>query len=1055
MKRPVFIRRAFMFLFVTSAALSQNNDISAPKRSLITQAVDNAHRTTLAGNTRSAAKTAIDEGMVPDSLQLEHLLLQLKRPAELTKALGQFVSDVQNPASPKYHQWLTAADFGTKFGLAQSDVDAVTDWLQAQGFVVNQVYANKVTVDFSGTAGQVRQAFKTEIHYLENDGEQHIANTSDPQIPSALAPAVEGIVSLHNFMPHAMRKDRAQYTVGSGTENVVPGDLATIYNLNPLFAQGITGQGQTIVVIEDTNVYNANDWTTFRNTFGLSSYSSGSFSQTHPGNCTNPGVVAGNDAEATLDAEWASAAAPGAAIQLASCSDTITTFGGLIALQNLLNASSTPPALVSISYGECEAENGASANATYAATYEQAVAEGVSVFVSSGDSGAASCDAGGTYATHGIGVSAFASTPYNVAVGGTDFGDTYTGTASNYWNSTNTSTFESAKSYIPEIPWDDSCASSIIAGYLGYSTSWGASGFCNSSTGKANFINLAAGSGGPSGCATGSPSSAGVVSGSCAGYAKPSWQSGIFGNPGDGVRDIPDVSLFAANGVWGHYYIFCWTDTANGGASCSGAPSTWSGAGGTSFASPIMAGIQALVNQKTSTRWGNPNPYYYALAASEYGSAGNSSCLSSSSPSSACTFYDVTQGDMDVVCGGSIDCYGSSGKRPNLIYGVLSTSSTSLSAAYPSGNGWDFATGLGSVNATNLVNNWNGGSSGGGSGGSSSAATYSGLDTATQGTWTGVYGADGYLIANDAMTVPSYASVSLGGDATYTWVAPTTDPRALQTYSGSSTRLASTYFASGSFNISIDITDGSTRRVALYLLDWDSSVRAETITIKDAASGTTLSTQSFSGFNGGEYAVWNIKGNVVIQVTCTGGANAVVSGVFFGAGAAATPPSSSATYSGLDTTTQGAWTGKYGSNGEIIANTINSAASFASISLTGDSPYTWIQPTSDPRALQSASGSTSGVASCYFAPGSYFDVNLNLTDGNTHRIALYLLDWDSTVRGETITIMDAATNTVLSTQPFSGFHNGEYAIWNVKGRVVIQVTLNSGANAVVSGIFID
>jgi hypothetical protein len=277
----------------------------------------------------------------------------------------------------------------------------------------------------------------------------------------------------------------------------------------------------------------------------------------------------------------------------------------------------------------------------------------------------------------------------------------------------------------------------------------------------------------------------------------------------------------------------------------------------------------------------------------------------------------------------------------------------------------------------------------------------------------------------------------------------------LQTFSGSTTRLASTYFAWNSFNISVDITDGSTRRVALYLLDWDSTVRTETITIKDAASGTTLSTQSFSGFYSGEYAVWNIKGNVVIQVACTGGANAVVSGIFFGAGAAATPPSSTAVYSGLDTTTQGAWTGKYGSNGEIITNDINTAAAFASISLTGDSPYTWAQSTSDPRALQSSSGSSTGIASCYFSPGSYFDVSLNLTDGNTHRIALYLLDWDSTVRGETITIMDAATNTVLSSQTFSGFHNGEYAIWNVKGNVVIQVLLNSGANAVVSGIFID
>ena len=292
---------------------------------------------------------------------------------------------------------------------------------------------------------------------------------------------------------------------------MVPGDLATIYNLNPLFAKGITGKGQTIVVIEDTNVYSTSDWTTFRSTFGLSGYTSGSFTQVHPDNCSNPGVVAGNDAEAILDAEWSSAAAPNAAIELASCSDTTTTFGGLIALQNLLNTG-TPPSLVSISYGECEADNGAAANATYLSAYRQAATEGVSVFAAAGDEGAASCDAGTSYATHGVSVSALASTPYNVAVGGTDFGDSYAGTNSTYWNATNTSTFESAKSYIPEIPWNDSCAGTLLTSYLGYSQSWGPSGFCNSFYAYLlSALEVAGGSGGPSACATGSPSVSGVV----------------------------------------------------------------------------------------------------------------------------------------------------------------------------------------------------------------------------------------------------------------------------------------------------------------------------------------------------------------------------------------------------------------------------------------------------------------------------------------------------------------------------------------------------------------
>jgi subtilase family serine protease len=169
------------------------------------------------------------------------------------------------------------------------------------------------------------------------------------------------------------------------------------------------------------------------------------------------------------------------------------------------------------------------------------------------------------------------------------------------------------------------------------------------------------------------------------------------------VRDIPDVSLFAANGVWGHYYVYCFTDKASGGASCSGAPSTWAGAGGTSFAAPIMAGIQSLVNQKHGGKQGNPNPTYYKLAAAEYGTGGSSTCNSTkgNAAGSGCNFYDVTEGDMDVNCTGTHSCY-----KPSGTYGVLSTSTTAYSPAYGTKTGWDFATGIGTVNATNLVNNW-------------------------------------------------------------------------------------------------------------------------------------------------------------------------------------------------------------------------------------------------------------------------------------------------------------------------------------------------------------
>ncbi len=687
----------------------------------MTEKVDDAKLVNLPGNVRSAAlDPANDRGAVEDTLPLDHMLLQLKRSDAAEAALTAYLATLNDANSPNYHKWLTAETLGQQYGPAASDLAAVTSWLASHGLTVNQVYANGMVIDFSGTARQVNAAFHANLHRLLVKGEAHFANTQDPEIPAALVGVVAGVTSLNDFRPHPMHKElntnrsnvhaSAQSTAspnytfnsdGNTLEAVVPADLATIYSLNKLFNAGYSGQGQTIVVIEDTNVFSTTDWTTFRSTFGLSSYKSGSFTQVHPGtNCTNPGVTS-DDREAILDAEWASAAAPSAAIVLASCANTNTTFGGLIALDNLLSESN-PPKIVSISYGDSESENGASANFSYSTAYQTAVAEGVSVFVASGDEGAASSDAGNTVATQGITVSGFASTPYNVAVGGTDFGDTVTGTTANYWNSANSKTFGSALSYLPEIPWNDSCASSLLAGFLGYSQTYGTNGFCNSTTGQ-TFLTTAAGSGGPSGCATGVPSVAGEVSGTCKGYAKPSWQK-LVGVPQDGVRDLPDVSLFAANGLWGHYYVYCNTDTNNGGASCSGAPSTWSGGGGTSFASPIMAGIQSMVNQYTKSSWGNPNPTYYGLARLEYGSSGSTTCNSSngSGVGGNCYFYDVTSGDNDLVCTGTVNCYDPSGT-----FGVLSTSSKSYLPAYGTTTGWDFATGIGSLNATNLALYWN------------------------------------------------------------------------------------------------------------------------------------------------------------------------------------------------------------------------------------------------------------------------------------------------------------------------------------------------------------
>ncbi len=670
-------------------------------RALITEEVNDSKLIMLAGNTRPEATAANDRGLVADDFPLEHMLLQLRRAPEQEQALDKYIAELEDPKSPNYHHWLTAQEMRQRYGLAAQDLDTITDWLKSHGFTINWVYANGMVIDFSGNAGEVHEAFHTEIHHLDVNGTVHFANMSDPQIPAALAPAVVGVVSLNDFKPRSQAEINPNYTFGcmnapfSSTCNLVaPADLATIYNLNPLFSGSVSGQGQTIVVIEESDVYALSDWSTFRSTFGLSSFTGGSVSQIHPGNCTDPGVT-GAEGEAIVDAEWASAAAPSAAIEIASCANT-TTPGELLALENLLNTEgAATPAIVSNSYGGAEALNGATFNASINSLYQTAeVMDGVSTFVAAGDSSAAYADQGfDSEASRGIAVNSSASTPYDVAVGGTDFGDTFAGTNSTFWSATNGPTDGSALSYIPEIPWNATCGSALIASFLGFSTSYGMTGLCNSADATNDkLLDLHGGGGGPSGCATGAPSTPGVVSGTCKGYPKPMWQS-VLGNPADGVRDVPDVSLFASGGPWGHAYLFYDSDPADsGGGLLSGF--------GTSIAAPIMAGIQALANQHSGSRQGNPNPTYYSLAAAEYGKSGSSSCNSSkgNAVGSSCIFYDVTQGDMDVPCTGTNNCYDPSGT-----FGVLSTSNGSFQPAYPATVGWDFATGLGSVNATNLV----------------------------------------------------------------------------------------------------------------------------------------------------------------------------------------------------------------------------------------------------------------------------------------------------------------------------------------------------------------
>ena len=1093
-----------------------------PSRAQITENVDDRVRVTLKNSTRPQARPENDRGKVDDSDRMEHLLLQLRRPPEQEQALQQYLDQQGNQQSPSFHRWTTPQQLGESFGVATQDLDKITDWLQAHGFEVNLVYPNRMIIDFSGTAGQVLEAFDTEIHNLDIHGEKHIANMSDPQIPAAFEPVVVGIVSLNDFRPkglHVMRKAGTNYTFPAlfgDTYAVVPSDLATIYNLNPLFAAGYSGQGQTIAVIEDTDPFSVADWSTFRSALGLSGYTAGSLSVVHPAssnganNCAIPGVISPDDAEAILDAEWASAAAPSAAIVMAECANTATTFGGLIAMENIVNGNQLP-SVMSLSYGQCETENGAPANAAYYSLYQQAAAEGISVFVAAGDSGAAGCDNQVSAATDGIGVNAFASTPYNTAVGGTDFSDTYSNTNSTYWSSSNSSNFGSALSYIPEMPWNDSCAGSLLSNYEGYAAPYGSNGFCNSSLGS-YLLTTVAGGAGPSGCATGAPSNGASVSGTCQGWPKPSWQA-ISGNPNDGVRDTPDVSLFAADGLWSHYYVFCWSDVTNGGAACTGQPSGWSGAGGTSFASPIMAGIQVLVNQKQGTSQGNPNPVYYQLAANEFSSNG-SSCYSSygNAVGNACIFYNITKGDDDVNCTGSVDCYLPSGTN-----GVLSTSDHSYNPAFGTSAGWNFATGIGSVNAANLVNNWPSALNG-----SMLSITKSHSGNFTEGQQRATYTvtvSNGAAAAATSGTVTvaeslpsglvllSMAGVGwsctgnictrgdvLAGGASYPPITVTVNvlvsaisPQVnLVSVSGGGSPSASATDSTVIIPIPAVLNVTKThsgifeqgQQNAVYTVTVSNSATAGatsgSVTVtENVPSGMTLVSMAGTGWScaanncsrsdvlagGASYPTITVTVNIALNANSPQVNKVSVSGGGSGTASAAdsTPIAifvpAAGNFVGFDTGTQGNWHGVYGADGYSIVNNSQSLPSYVSFAVQNQSNYTWASTTTDPRALQNGSN-TGRIASTWYSGSSfYFDVNL--LDGNPHQLAFYALDWDNQGRGEMIQILDANSGAVLDTRTVSQFSNGTYMIWNVSGHVKVVITLTAGLNAVISGVFFD
>jgi subtilase family serine protease len=729
---PMLPFLSLIFLVCSStAAFAQN------AKPVLTEPIVESQRVTLEGNTPPAALNAEnDRGPVADTMQLDHMLLVLKQSSQSEAALRQLIDDMHNPsASAEYHNWLTPQQIGARFGLAREDLETIQRWLESHGFSVNRVHLNGLVIDFSGSAAQVRDAFHTEIHHLVlGNGARHIANVSDPDIPAALASGIQGVASLHDFFPraHSIHLGPVSYDRVSNTwkpqfnikidgtlfHTLAPYDFATIYNLLPLWKQGITGKGVTIAAVEDSNLLHPKDWQDFRKTFGLDKFTHGNFQQIYPG-CTNPGQN-GDETEAALDVEWSSAAAPDANIELSACANTATTSGLDLAILGLIDFA--PPDIITDSYGLCETITGAAEIALENREAQLASAEGTTFFIAEGDDGADQCAPvePTNFATNGINGGDNTASAYAVDVGGTDFMAQYNSDVSgiplsNYWSAKNNPTTKaSALSYIPEIPWNDGCTSQLIYSDPvngSFTQSYGSSGFCNSTLGQ-NFVIDVAGGGGPSTCFTGKPSIPGVVSGTCKGNPKPAYQIGVPGVPNDGLRDQPDISLFASNGAWGSFYLECMSDKSQGGAVCTVRnDAVVQGGGGTSFSAPAMAGIQALINQKFG-RQGDANYVYYALAHEQFRRPNASECDASKTngvlPASTCIFHDITRGDMDIPCGQNADgkfydCFGASGST---IIGELSLSNSKNAPAYPATPGYDLATGLGSVDATNLFNAW-------------------------------------------------------------------------------------------------------------------------------------------------------------------------------------------------------------------------------------------------------------------------------------------------------------------------------------------------------------
>ena len=582
--------------FLPSAQAAVQNRIAG--------AVNNGSRVALPGTIGGHARNSTDLGLAPANLKLESLSLRFNMTSAQQADLNQLLAAQLDPSSPSYHQWLTSEQFGARFGLSSGDLANVSSWLTSQGFTITSVAKSSTFITFSGTVGQVQQAFGTTIHNVSHNGEQHIANLTDPTLPSAIASVTLAVTGLNDFKlkprsrARSVTNDLVQpgftTTVGGVTSHyIAPGDLYTVYDYPPS-SSNLTGAGITIAVMGATDLTTGNvlpdaNITAFRTAAGLPAINLKlQLAGTDPGIPTAGGIPTDID-EAHLDVEWSGASAPGATILYVYGSDVLAN-----SLTSAIDASPTIAPIITISYGGCESGFGASFLATYNQLLQLANVKGITVMSSSGDDGATDCDTSGV-ATGGLTVDFPSSSPFVTSAGGTMFsGDV--SNASTYWNSSNTSNNSSVKSYIPEQPWNETTASGALdAGGAG---GGGASGF----------------------------------------FSKPAWQTGL-GVPNDSSRDVPDVSLNAAAQHDG--FVVCSQGSCtNGFLAANGQANVF---GGTSFVAPSLAGILALVEQHLGTgALGNIGPTLYGLAGG---------------PSASSIFHDIITGNNSVVCSqGTANC---------------------------------------------------------------------------------------------------------------------------------------------------------------------------------------------------------------------------------------------------------------------------------------------------------------------------------------------------------------------------------------------------------------